>query len=84
MGLYPNNDRDREAEIGRLREDVESLEAIDTYTKAEIDAKLAPKFETPSTNISEIADPSTATAEDVANKLNSLIQGLKTAGLMES
>jgi hypothetical protein len=84
MGLYAKNDRDKNAEIGRLRKDIEAIEAIDTYTKSEIDSKLATKFETPAANIAEIADPSTATAEDVANKINSVISALKTAGLMEN
>jgi hypothetical protein len=33
-------------------------------------------------NVAEIADPGTATAEDVANKVNELIQALIAAGLM--
>lgn len=35
-----------------------------------------------SAEVTEIADPSTATAEDCANKINELIQSLKDAGLM--
>tara|TARA_R110000744_G_C19371770_1_gene563152 strand:+ start:26793 stop:26981 length:189 start_codon:yes stop_codon:yes gene_type:complete len=33
-------------------------------------------------NVEEIADPSTATAEDVAGKVNELIQAMVAAGAM--
>lgn len=35
-------------------------------------------------NVTVIADPSTATAEDVANKVNAVITSLVAAGLMEA
>jgi hypothetical protein len=34
--------------------------------------------------VAEIADPATATTEEIANKLNELIGALKASGLMES
>lgn len=33
-------------------------------------------------DVTNITDPSTATAEDVANKLNALLTSLRTAGLL--
>lgn len=35
-------------------------------------------------NVAEIADPSTATAEDAAEAINAVIQALVAAGLMEA
>lgn len=37
---------------------------------------------TPAAAVADIADPATATAEDVANKVNELLAALRDAGLM--
>lgn len=36
------------------------------------------------TAVANIADPATATAEDVANKVNALLAALRAAGLLKS
>jgi hypothetical protein len=46
--------------------------------------ELAAAVDAQAENVAEIADPSAATAEDAANKVNEVIQALIAAGAMKA
>lgn len=71
MALSPKARRRLEVAMAHRADAKEIADAIDAATPITV------------ANVTDIADPSTANAEDVATKLNALLAALRTAGLMK-